>query len=87
MNFIIYLSSINLIGFLMIIIDKRKAIKNKWRIKETYLLTTALIGGCFGIYFGMHLIRHKTKKLKFKLIPLICIIWLMLIYVLFTKII
>lgn len=86
MNFIIYLTSINIIGFLLTLIDKRKAIKNKWRISEGTLLLISLIGGCFGTALAMFLFHHKTRKIKFKLVYLLCLIWGYLIYILFTNI-
>jgi uncharacterized membrane protein YsdA (DUF1294 family) len=46
-------------------IDKRKAIKNKWRISETTLIMLAVIGGSVGSILGMNIFRHKTKHLKF----------------------
>ena len=73
-----YLISINLIGFILMFIDKRNAILKKWRIKENTLLLISLIGGCFGILLGMHLFKHKTKKLKFKLVYLFSIIYISL---------
>lgn len=72
----IYLISINLIAFFLIFIDKQKAIHHKWRISEANLLLISLIGGPFGTLLGMHIFHHKTKKLKFKLVPLLAIIWL-----------
>ena len=74
-----YLISINLIGFILIFIDKRKAIKNKYRIKENTLLLISLLGGCFGILISMYLFKHKTRKLKFKLVHLFTIIYIVLI--------
>lgn len=71
-----YLISINILSFILIFIDKQKAIHNKWRIKENPLLFISLIGGCFGTLIGMHLFHHKTKKLKFLLIYLFCLIWI-----------
>lgn len=71
-----YLISINLISFILMFIDKRKAIHNKYRIKESTLLFISLLGGCFGTLLGMYLFRHKTKKLKFKLVHLFCIIYI-----------
>ena len=44
-NIIIYLLIINIIAFLAMFIDKKKAEKDRWRIKESTLLTLALIGG------------------------------------------
>ena len=43
-NLIIYLIIINIIAFLAMFIDKKKAEKNRWRIKESTLLILALIG-------------------------------------------
>ncbi len=64
-NIIIYLLSINLITFLAMYIDKRKAKKGKWRIKESTLFTLVLLGGGIGGIAGMYLFRHKNKKTRF----------------------
>lgn len=64
-NIIIYLMFINLITFLAMFIDKRKAEKHKWRIKEWTLFTFVLLGGGIGGIAGMYTFRHKTKKLSF----------------------
>jgi len=67
-----YLILINLVGYLSMLIDKKKAIKNKWRIKESTLLLFAILGGSIGSYLGMKRFRHKTKHIKFTLgIPFI----------------
>lgn len=79
MDFIIYLISINFISFLLIYIDKKKAIHHKWRIAEDILLFLSVLGGCFGMMVSMYLFHHKTKKLKFKLVPIICLVWVYLI--------
>lgn len=71
-----YLISINIVSFMLMFIDKKKAIYHKWRISEGLLLFIALIGGCFGMLVGMYLFHHKTKKLKFKLVHLFCFIWI-----------
>ncbi len=60
-----YVLCINLIGFLAMYIDKRKAKRNEWRIKEGTLMSIALLGGGIGGIIGMYKFRHKTKKLKF----------------------
>lgn len=49
-------------------IDKQKAKKHKWRIKENYLFIVSLLGGCLGGFIGMFLFNHKTKKLPFYII-------------------
>lgn len=72
---IIYLIAINVITMIMFGIDKRKAIKNEWRIPERTLFILAIIGGSIGGILGMHMFHHKTKKWYFAYgIPLILII-------------
>ena len=67
-----YLLLINAAGLLIMLIDKRKAIKNQWRIPEKTMLTVAILGGSLGIYTGMQLFRHKTKHAKFSIgVPVI----------------
>lgn len=63
---LVYLVVMNLIGFAMMGIDKRKAIKKEWRISEAALFTAALIGGSLGCILGMRQFRHKTKHWYFK---------------------
>ena len=62
-----YLVIINAIGFLIMLIDKQKAKKNKWRIPERTLMGVAAVGGSLGVLMGMLICRHKTKHLKFVL--------------------
>lgn len=80
---ILYLVIMNLFGFLLMGIDKRKSIKNKYRIQEKTFFMISLIGGSLGCLIGMYTFHHKTKKMKFYLgIPflfilnLLCIIFL-----------
>ena len=70
-----YFISINIVSFGMMFFDKKSAIKKKYRVPESLLLCLSLFGGCFGMFFGMYLFHHKTKKLKFKLVHLFCIMW------------
>ena len=63
--FIIYLIIINLLAFLAMFIDKRKAKYGKWRIKEHTLFVLALLGGSIGAIAGIYTFRHKTKKARF----------------------
>ena len=70
--FYIYLFLINAAGFALMLADKRKAIKGHWRISERTLLSCAILGGSIGCLAGMHLVRHKTRHLKFAVgIPVI----------------
>lgn len=63
---IFYLLIINIIAFSLMYIDKQKAKKNKWRIKEDALMISAFLGGSIGALVGMNTFRHKTKHAKFK---------------------
>ena len=66
---------LNIIGFLSMFIDKKRAIYNKWRIKECILLAIAFFGGGIGSYIGMYTFRHKTKHKKFTIgVPILTII-------------
>lgn len=64
-NILLYLIIINIVGFLAMLIDKRKAQKGSWRIPEKTLFIITLLGGGIGTILGMYAFRHKTKKLKF----------------------
>ena len=67
-----YLLIINAAGLLLMLVDKWKAKKNRWRIRESALLIVAALGGSVGSLAGMYLFRHKTLHLKFTVgIPLI----------------
>ena len=59
---IIYLLIINAVSFLLMLIDKRKARKNRYRIPEVVLLGSAALGGSLGGLAGMYTVRHKTRK-------------------------
>lgn len=64
-NFIIYLIIMNIVGVLIMLIDKKKAQKGSWRIPEKTLLLISLFGGSIGTLIGMYAFRHKTQKLRF----------------------
>ena len=82
-NVIIYLIIINLIGFLSMWIDKKKAKWGRWRIPENTLFTITMIGGGIGSIIGMYVCRHKTQKLKFVIgLPTLTITeYILIIYV------
>lgn len=60
-----YVIIMNLIGFFLMGIDKRKAIKRAFRIPESTLFIVALIGGSLGSLLGMYVFRHKTRHWYF----------------------
>jgi len=64
-NIIIYFILINLFGFFIMWLDKRKAKKGKWRIPEKTLFIITALGGGIGTIAGMYTFRHKTQKLNF----------------------
>jgi uncharacterized membrane protein YsdA (DUF1294 family) len=65
----------NMIGFFMMKVDKQKAIKRQYRIRERTLWIVALLGGAIGSTIGMNTYRHKTKHLSFKVgFPLLAVI-------------
>lgn len=80
---IIYAMLTNIISFAMFYIDKQRAKKHKWRISETALLTSAVIGGSLGAFSAMKLFRHKTKHPKFYItVPIFLIIHILIIVIL-----
>lgn len=78
---LIYLLAINVAAFITYGIDKWKAKKSLWRIRETALLALAVLGGSIGAWLGMRVWHHKTKHKKFKYgIPLILIAQIELLF-------
>lgn len=79
-NIIIYLIVINLIGILIMFLDKQKAKKDEWRISEKTIFVITMLGGGIGTIAGMYAFRHKTKKLKFTIgLPTIFIFQIIMI--------
>lgn len=82
---LIYLLIINALGFVLMLMDKRKARKNQWRIPEATLFAVALLGGSVGSLCGMYTARHKTRKARFTLgIPVILAIQVVLAIVIWA---
>lgn len=63
-----YLVLVNLAAFFLYALDKRRARRRMWRVPESMLLLVAALGGSLGALLGIHLLRHKTKHLKFTLL-------------------
>jgi uncharacterized membrane protein YsdA (DUF1294 family) len=59
---IYYFLGINLITYLIYMIDKMKAINNKYRISEQFLLILVIVDGIIGSLLSMIINRHKIKK-------------------------
>ncbi|MDI9447668.1 MAG: DUF1294 domain-containing protein [Pelotomaculaceae bacterium] len=78
----IYILLINVVGFGVMWYDKTiaKAGKYKHRVAESRIFLIALAGGALGVFIGMELFKHKTKKLKFTIfIPAIIILQLVVL--------
>ena len=62
---LIYLILINAAAFLLMLIDKQKAIHHRWRIPEKVLFLSAILGGSVGSILGMKIFHHKTLHPQF----------------------
>ena len=60
-------------AFFLYALDKSAARKKTWRTPENLLLCIALIGP-FGAFAAMQVFRHKTRKLKFYLVPVFALL-------------
>ncbi|MBE5838993.1 DUF1294 domain-containing protein [Butyrivibrio sp.] len=79
-----YFILVNIIGFALMGIDKRRARKNAFRIPEATLFSVAIIGGSLGSIIGMQLFRHKTAHLSFKIgMPVILLLQILVGVLLF----
>jgi len=80
--FLIYLLSINALGFAVAALDKLFAQKHTERVPERTLFLLAAVGGSVGVYAAMLLFRHKTRRAAFMFgLPGILLIQLVLLYV------
>ncbi|WP_348633501.1 DUF1294 domain-containing protein [Mesobacillus selenatarsenatis] len=65
----------NLAGFFIMGMDKKRARNNHYRISEKTLWNIAFLGGAIGAAAGMKHYRHKTKHAPFKYgLPILAII-------------
>jgi uncharacterized membrane protein YsdA (DUF1294 family) len=65
----IFLVIVNFISLAVFGIDKLNSKKGGWRVPESRLLLIAFFGP-FGAYAGMLIFRHKTRKIKFLMVPI-----------------
>ena len=83
---LIYLIFANLLSFLLMGLDKYKARKRLWRIKESTLFLTSVIGGSLGSLLGMFLFHHKTKHTKFLIgMPVILFVHISVMFLYFMR--
>ena len=62
---ILYVAAVNAISFIVMGVDKRRAVKRAFRVPESTLFVLAIIGGSIGSIAGMHLFHHKTRHWYF----------------------
>lgn len=66
-----WLLAVNLVTFCVYGVDKRKARKHRFRVRESVLLGLCAVGGSVGGLLAMHLFHHKTRKKAFAIgVPL-----------------
>ena len=76
----------NIITFIAFGIDKRKAVKGRWRIPEKTLLLMGLMFGSVGQLLGMKVFRHKTNKWYFWFCGMLSLaVQIVIIYKIFTN--
>lgn len=78
----IFFLAVNLAAFLLMILDKLKSRKDgSERISEGMLFFLATAFGSVGVYAGMFVFRHKTRKWYFLIgIPLLIVQNIALLY-------
>jgi uncharacterized membrane protein YsdA (DUF1294 family) len=75
----------NLIGLMVMKIDKERAIKHQYRISEKTLWLIAVFGGAVGTTAGMQVFRHKTKHQSFKFgFPLLAVAEIILLVYIYS---
>lgn len=55
----------NIVTFILMMLDKRRARQQHWRIRERTLFLCALFFGATGVLIGMYRFRHKTRHWSF----------------------
>ena len=82
----LYLTVINLTGVAVMGIDKRKAVRHLWRVRESTLFLIALLGGSVGSILGMRMFRHKTRHWYFVYgMPAILVLQILLAVFILTR--
>lgn len=61
----VYLLGLNLATFAAFALDKSRAVRGVWRVRESTLLLLALFGGSPAAKMAQRFLRHKTRKQPF----------------------
>ncbi|WP_082378909.1 DUF1294 domain-containing protein [Marinagarivorans algicola] len=59
---------LSLMAYVLYWKDKRAAINNQWRIPENTLHMCAVLGGWPGAMLAQQSFRHKTQKIRFRIV-------------------
>ena len=82
----VYLIIMNIVGIIVMGVDKHKSKVHAWRIPEKTLFMVSILGGSAGTWAGMYIFRHKTKHWYFVIgMPLILIIQIAIGVYIFMK--
>ncbi|MBO3754782.1 MAG: DUF1294 domain-containing protein [Candidatus Brockarchaeota archaeon] len=79
-----YLLLINTAGFILMGVDKTSAIREGSRIPEKWFFAISSIGGPFGVFLGMLVFHHKTRKAYFGFIVTLTLILYAFILIVLT---
>ena len=85
--FIFFIILVNVLAIILMKKDKSYAENGERRVRESTLLTVALVGGSLGIYYSMFKYKHKTLHTQFAVgVPIIiCLQSAFLSYFVMTK--
>ena len=82
---LIFLVIVNFVSLAIFGVDKLNSKKGGWRVSESRLLLIAFFGP-FGAFAAMLFFRHKTRKIKFLMVPLFVLIQgFLIVYFCFIK--
>ena len=77
---LVWLVLVNILDFALMGVDKRRARRDAWRVRERTFFIVALLGGALGGVIGMFFFRHKTRHWYFRYgLPAILILQLVLV--------
>ena len=82
----VYLAAVNVLAFLLMGADKRRARQGRWRISEGTLFFSAILGGSAGAILGMYLFRHMTRHWYFVIgMPLVLAAQILICFLLWRR--
>lgn len=80
----VYLVIVQVVTLMAMLLDKWYAVKGKWRISESILLSLAVMGGGIGLLMGMVLGHHKLSKVRFRVMGALSSTALLLLFTYFA---